>query len=146
MDAFLIPGGFGTRQELHNGRLHDFIRSLPEKTLLTSVCTGSWIYGSMGLLDGKPPTARSPTGSKRPISARCRSIDWPKLRRRRASRAPAWLMPAGSSPPAASPPAWKSDSICFAAGFDEALIGDVARVMEYKAAYHLYKDDVEYAA
>jgi len=41
MDAFLIPGGFGTRQEMHNGRLHDFIRALPEKTLITSVCTGS---------------------------------------------------------------------------------------------------------
>jgi hypothetical protein len=31
-------------------------------------------------------------------------------------------------------------------GFDEALIGEVARVMEYKAAYDLYKDDAEYAA
>ena len=29
MDAFLIPGGFGTRQELNNRRLHDYIRSLP---------------------------------------------------------------------------------------------------------------------
>ena len=27
MDAFLIPGGFGTRQETHNGRLHAFIRA-----------------------------------------------------------------------------------------------------------------------
>ena len=31
------------------------------------------------------------------------------------------------------------------AGYDEPLIGEVARVMEYKAAYDLYKDDVEYA-
>ena len=29
MDAFLIPGGLGTRQETHNGRLHEFIRALP---------------------------------------------------------------------------------------------------------------------
>ncbi|MCA1825642.1 MAG: DJ-1/PfpI family protein, partial [Myxococcales bacterium] len=58
MDAFLIPGGFGTRQELHNGRLHEYIRSLPETTLLTSVCTGSWIYGKMGLLDGLAATNR----------------------------------------------------------------------------------------
>jgi len=43
MDAFLIPGGFGTRQETYNGNLHRFIRELPDKTLLTSVCTGSWI-------------------------------------------------------------------------------------------------------
>src|SRR5437588_9705463 len=41
MDAFLIPGGFGTRQELHNRKLHDFVRALPPATLLTSVCTGS---------------------------------------------------------------------------------------------------------
>ena len=58
MNAFLIPGGFGTRQETRNGRLHEYIRSLPEATLLTSVCTGSWIYGAMGLLDGKPATNR----------------------------------------------------------------------------------------
>ena len=58
MDAFLIPGGFGTRQEIRNGRLHEFIRSQPETTLLTSVCTGSWIYGQMGLLDGISATSR----------------------------------------------------------------------------------------
>src|SRR5579859_6785975 len=58
MDAFLIPGGFGTRQELYNRRLHEFVASLPETTLLTSVCTGSWIYGRMGLLDGLPATNR----------------------------------------------------------------------------------------
>src|SRR5260370_1881547 len=58
MDAFLIPGGFGTRQEMHNTRLHDFIRSLPENCLLTSVCPGSWIYARMGLLDGKAATNR----------------------------------------------------------------------------------------
>src|SRR2546428_11775050 len=58
MDAFLIPGGFGTRQEMHNRRLHEFVRSLPEQTLLTSVCTGSWVYGVMGLLDGLPATNR----------------------------------------------------------------------------------------
>src|SRR5205807_6242828 len=58
MDAFLIPGGFGTRQELYNRRLHEFIHSLGEDTLLTSVCTGSWVYGRMGLLDGLAATNR----------------------------------------------------------------------------------------
>src|SRR2546430_5600494 len=58
MDAFLIPGGFGTRQEMYNRRLQEFIRSLPQTTLLTSVCTGSWIYAQMGLLDGLPATNR----------------------------------------------------------------------------------------
>src|SRR6059058_3308488 len=58
MDAFLIPGGFGTRQEMYNRRLHQFIRSLPRTTLLSSVCTGSWVYAQMGLLDGLPATNR----------------------------------------------------------------------------------------
>src|SRR5204862_5074842 len=58
MDAFLIPGGFGTRTEVYNRRLHQYVRSLPETTLLTSVCTGSWVYGAMGLLDGLPATNR----------------------------------------------------------------------------------------
>jgi putative intracellular protease/amidase len=43
IDAFLIPGGFGTRQEMHNRRLHDYVHSLPQECLLTSVCTGSWV-------------------------------------------------------------------------------------------------------
>ena len=58
MDAFLIPGGFGTRQEMHNRRLFAFINGLPDSTLLTSVCTGSWIYARMGVLDGLPATNR----------------------------------------------------------------------------------------
>ena len=58
MDAFLIPGGIGTRAEMHNGRLIGFVKGLPEKTLLVSVCTGSWIYGKAGLLDGIKATSR----------------------------------------------------------------------------------------
>jgi putative intracellular protease/amidase len=58
MDAFLIPGGFGTRQEMHNRRLHDYVHSLPQECLLTSVCTGSWVYAQMGLLDGLAATNR----------------------------------------------------------------------------------------
>src|SRR3712207_1506120 len=74
MDPFLIPGGFGLRQEIKNGRLHEFIRSLPESALLTSVCTGSWIYGHMGLLDGlaaanrkEPDRVESGPNGKTPI-------------------------------------------------------------------------------
>ena len=29
------------------------------------------------------------------------------------------------------------------AGYDEAFISDVARVMEYQRAYELYRDDIE---
>src|SRR5438445_5515627 len=62
MDAFLIPGGFGTRQELYNRRLHAFVRSLPERTLLTTVCTGSWVYGVLALVDVLPATNRKEPG------------------------------------------------------------------------------------
>ncbi|MDX1638992.1 MAG: DJ-1/PfpI family protein [Balneolaceae bacterium] len=58
LDAFLIPGGIGTRTEMHNGRLTAFIERLPKTTLLVSVCTGSWIYGNAGLLDGITATNR----------------------------------------------------------------------------------------
>jgi transcriptional regulator GlxA family with amidase domain len=30
------------------------------------------------------------------------------------------------------------------AGYEESLIGEVARVMEYKVAYDLYRDDIDY--
>jgi transcriptional regulator GlxA family with amidase domain len=59
MDAFLIPGGIGTRTEMYNGRLIAFIKGLPETTLLASVCTGSWIYAKAGLLNGIKATSRS---------------------------------------------------------------------------------------
>ena len=73
--AFLIPGGFGTRQETYNANLHDFIRGLPGTTLLTSVCTGSWIYGQMGLLDGLAATnARIRAAMNSPSSS---SAKWP---------------------------------------------------------------------
>lgn len=67
MDAFLIPGGIGTRAEIHNQRLLNFVRSLPQETLLVSVCTGSWIYGVAGLLDGIKATNRKNGDPNEPI-------------------------------------------------------------------------------
>ena len=58
MDAFLIPGGIGTREEIHNRRLLDFVTSADHGTILASVCTGSWVYGVAGLLDGLRATNR----------------------------------------------------------------------------------------
>jgi transcriptional regulator GlxA family with amidase domain len=145
MDAFLIPGGFGTRQELHNRKLHDFIRALPPATLLTSVCTGSWIYAKMGLLDGLPATNRkepdrleaSPMG-KTPID-RLADIA-PKCRISRAR-----VVDAGR--------VITAGGICSGmemgfyllkrAGYDDKFLAEVARVMEYSKAYELYKSDVE---
>ena len=148
MDAFLIPGGFGTRQEINNGRLHDFIRSLSENTLLTSVCTGSWIYGAMGLLDGRPATNRKepdrPEASnfgKVPIDRLAEIAPQARISRARVVDAGRIITAGGIASGMEM-----GFHLLRRAGYDEPLIGEVARVMEYKAAYDLYKDDVEYAA
>ena len=147
MDAFLIPGGFGTRQEMHNRSLHEFVRSLPNTCLLTSVCTGSWIYGKLGLLDGLPATNRkepdraeaNPPG-KVPIDrlkeiapacviSRARVVD--------AGR----IVTAGGIASGME----MGFHLLRRAGYDETFISEVARVMEYTLAYETYRDDIEYA-
>ena len=147
MDAFLIPGGFGTRQEMHNRSLHEFVRSLPDTCLLTSVCTGSWIYGKLGLLDGVPATNRkepdraeaNPPG-KVPIDrlkeiapacviSRARVVD--------AGR----IVTAGGIASGME----MGFHLLRRAGYDETFITEVARVMEYTRAYQTYRDDIEYA-
>ena len=145
MDAFLIPGGFGTRQELHNRNLHDFIRALPAETLLTSVCTGSWIYGVMGLLDGLPATNR-----KEPDKVEAGPNGMVPLDRL-AQIAPACtisrarvvdtgrIVTAGGIASGME----MGFHLLRRAGYDEELVREVARVMEYAEAYDLYRDDIE---
>ena len=143
MDAFLIPGGYGTRQEMHNARLHEFIRALPAETLLTSVCTGSWIYARMGLLDGLAATNRKepdrveagPNGMV-PIDRLARLAPACKVSRAR-------LVDAGRIVTAGGITSGMEMGfhLLRRAGYDEAFIAEVARVMEYSAAYQLYRDD-----
>lgn len=65
MDILVVPGGWGTRQEMHNERLLKWIadRSVQVESL-TSVCTGALLLGKAGLLDGKRATTH------------WRSLDW----------------------------------------------------------------------
>jgi transcriptional regulator GlxA family with amidase domain len=145
MDAFLIPGGFGTRQEMHNRRLHDFIRALPETCLLTSVCTGSWIFGKMGLLDGLSATCR-----KEPD--RSEASAWGKIPiERLADMAPACrisrarVVDAGRIITAGGIASGMELGLHLLrrAGYDEQFVSEVARVMEYHQAYDLYRRDIE---
>jgi transcriptional regulator GlxA family with amidase domain len=147
MDAFLIPGGFGTRQEVYNGRLHDFIRSLPESTLLTSVCTGSWVYGRMGLLDGLPATNRkepdkveSGPNGKVPIDRLADIAPAAKISRARVVDAGRIITAGGITSGMEM-----GFHLLRRAGWEEAAIAEVARVMEYSAAYDVYRDDRETA-
>jgi transcriptional regulator GlxA family with amidase domain len=147
MDAFLIPGGFGTRQELHNRALHEFIRSLPESCLLTSVCTGSWIYGKLGLLDGLPATNRkepdraeaNPPG-KVPIDRLKEIAPACVISRARVVDAGRIITAGGIASGMEM-----GFHLLRRAGYDEQFISEVARVMEYAQAYDAYRDDIEYA-
>jgi transcriptional regulator GlxA family with amidase domain len=147
MDAFLIPGGFGTRQEMHNRRLHAFIRSLPEATLLTSVCTGSWVYGRMGLLDGLPATNRKEPDRVEASGLGTIPIDG------LAEIAPACLISrarvvdAGRIVTAGGIASGMELGfhLLRRAGYDETFLSEVARVMEYQRAYEVYRSDLEVA-
>src|SRR5436853_2274930 len=135
MDAFLIPGGFGTRQEMHNRRLHEFVRSLPEQTLLTSVCTGSWVYGVMGLLDGLPATNRKEPDRAEASGTGMVPLDRlakiaPACRVSRARRVDAGrIITAGGIASGME----MGFHLLRRAGYEEPQIAEVARVMEYSA-------------
>lgn len=53
LDVLVVPGGWGTRRELKNPAMLDWLRKrAAEVETLTSVCTGSMLLGFAGLLDG----------------------------------------------------------------------------------------------
>jgi transcriptional regulator GlxA family with amidase domain len=57
LDLLVVPGGWGTRQEVDNAELIAWLRrQAGQARLVTSVCTGSFLLGRAGLLDGKRAT------------------------------------------------------------------------------------------
>jgi transcriptional regulator GlxA family with amidase domain len=65
LDILLVPGGWGTRKEMNNERLLQWIKNRAKQVeILASVCTGSLVLGKAGLLDGKRATTH------------WRSLDW----------------------------------------------------------------------
>jgi len=143
MDAFLIPGGYGTRQEIANGRLHEYIRGLPETTLLTSVCTGSWIYGKMGLLDGLQATNRKEPDKVEQTPPGMTPIDRlaqiaPRCRISRARVVDQGRIITGGGITSGMEMGFH---LLRRAGHDEKFISEVARVMEYSAAWDVYRND-----
>jgi transcriptional regulator GlxA family with amidase domain len=56
-DILVIPGGWGTRAEINNEIIIDWIKKVARNVeLITSVCTGSMLLGKAGLLKGKHAT------------------------------------------------------------------------------------------
>lgn len=57
LDIILVPGGFGTLQQLNNAALMKFLQERsPQAMYTTSVCSGSAILAKAGVLDGKKAT------------------------------------------------------------------------------------------
>ncbi len=56
-DVLVIPGGRGSRREMHNQALLDWLREIDRETeLTTSVCTGALILATAGLLADRSAT------------------------------------------------------------------------------------------
>jgi transcriptional regulator GlxA family with amidase domain len=139
MDAFLIPGGIGTRAEMHNGRLIDFVRALPEKTLLVSVCTGSWVLGKAGLLDGIPATSRKqgdPSEQTVPIDRLAEIAPKARIDRHRIVDS-GRVITAGGITSGLETGFYLLERF----GFSEGFVTAVARIMEYDRQWQLMKDD-----
>lgn len=146
MSAFLIPGGFGTRQEMFNKNLHAYIGALPDDCLLTSVCTGSWVYGRMGLLDGVRATNRKEPDrleashlGKTPIDRLAEIAPLCQISRARIVDAGRIITAGGISSGMEM-----GLHLLRRAGYDESFINDVVRIMEYQRAYEVYRYDIEY--
>ena len=57
VDVLLVPGGIGSRIEMNNKPLIDWIRTAAQSAeLVLSVCTGALLLGKAGLLDGLDAT------------------------------------------------------------------------------------------
>jgi transcriptional regulator GlxA family with amidase domain len=57
LDIFLHPGGQGTRRLMRDESHLEWVRSLADRTeLMTSVCTGSLVFASAGLLRNRRAT------------------------------------------------------------------------------------------
>lgn len=57
IDVLVVPGGRGTRREIDNTVLIDWIATIAgSATLTTSVCTGSFLLAQAGLMEGGKAT------------------------------------------------------------------------------------------
>jgi transcriptional regulator GlxA family with amidase domain len=56
-DILVVPGGWGTRAEINNEKIINWIKKVAQNVeLITAVCTGSMLLGKAGLLKGKHAT------------------------------------------------------------------------------------------
>ncbi|MEZ4520360.1 MAG: DJ-1/PfpI family protein [Thermomicrobiales bacterium] len=71
IDILVVPGGQGTRTEIDNSKLIDWIENVSRNAeLMTSVCTGSFLVAKAGL-----PSEEGDESSKRALSGCARRFD-----------------------------------------------------------------------
>lgn len=139
MTAFVIPGGIGTRTEITNERLIQFVKELPESTLLATVCTGSWVLGIAGLLDGLPATSRKEGDPSEKIVPLDRLKQYaPKVELSRARIVDTGrIITAGGI----SSGMEMGFYLLERHGYDERFVSEVARIMEYGKQWEMMKSD-----
>jgi transcriptional regulator GlxA family with amidase domain len=77
LDIILVPGGFGTFEQLGNEKLMQWLRErAPHAQATTSVCSGSAILAKAGLLDNKRATGNKVFFST--LAANGPEVDWVK--------------------------------------------------------------------
>ena len=74
-DLILVPGGRGTRDEVNNSTLLDWIaRSCGRAEIVMSVCTGSALLAKAGVLDGKRATSNKLSFDW--VRSQSNAVDW----------------------------------------------------------------------
>lgn len=77
IQGLLVPGGIGTRQQVHNRRLLEFIAARARDVkVLASVCTGAALLAKAGTLDGRRATTNK--WSFNWVAEQGPNVDWVK--------------------------------------------------------------------
>jgi transcriptional regulator GlxA family with amidase domain len=80
LDALLVPGGPGTRREVSNEGLLEWLRRhSSEAEIVTSVCTGAALLARAGLLDGRRATTNKAVFGW--VAEQGRAVQWIKQAR-----------------------------------------------------------------
>ncbi|HHT9141185.1 MAG TPA: hypothetical protein ACFYEI_10300 [Candidatus Tripitaka californicus] len=107
--------------------------------MLCSVCTGSWVYGVIGLLDGLPATSRKEADPSEPMTPLERlKVYAPKVEINRARVVDVGrIITAGGISSGMELGLYLLERH----GYEEKFVNEVARIMEYQRQWELMRSD-----